>query len=157
MKALIKAYLLPAVLLVAFTCQVSAQIKRKTNKKTVVTTTTKTKIKSGRVPSTKVVYKTPQKKVVAVRTIPNKTVVNHKGQNYYYANNKYYTQSRGRYIVIAPKVGFRVKVLPANYKWIRFNSRNYYYAQGIFYVQINNEYEVVDPEEFMNFRRITKK
>ncbi|MFZ1808879.1 MAG: DUF6515 family protein [Cyclobacteriaceae bacterium] len=134
MKTLIKVYILPAVLLVAFTCQVAAQKKRNI------------KISSGKVPSTKVIYKTPQKKVVSVRTIPNRTVIKYKNQNYYYANNKYYTQSRGRYIVIAPKVGFRIKVLPVNYKRIRFNTYNYYYAQGIFYVQINNDYEVVDPE-----------
>ncbi|WP_435181694.1 DUF6515 family protein [Cellulophaga omnivescoria] len=49
-------------------------------------------------------------------------------------------------IAIAPKVGFRINVLPTNYKRVRFNNRNYYNVQGIFYVQINNQYEVVDPE-----------
>jgi hypothetical protein len=141
-----KVYLLPVVLLVAFAYQVSAQTGRNTNKKTVETITKRTNTSSSRVSSTKVIYKTPQKKVVSVRTIPNRTVIKYKNQNYYYANNKYYTQSRGRYIVIAPKVGFRVKVLPVNYKTVRFNTYNYYNAQGIFYVQINNEYEVVDPE-----------
>ncbi|WP_077399488.1 DUF6515 family protein [Cellulophaga omnivescoria] len=146
MKTLVKKYIIPVTLLVALTTQVSAQRKRTANEKTVVKTTTTRTTVSKRVPSTKVTYKTPKKKIVSVRTVPNKTVVKHKGVNYYYANNKFYTQSRGRYIAIAPKVGFRINVLPTNYKRVRFNNRNYYNVQGIFYVQINNQYEVVDPE-----------
>jgi ABC-type amino acid transport substrate-binding protein len=48
--------------------------------------------------------------------------------------------------VIAPKVGFRVDVLPPNYRKVNYNSYNYYNANGIFYTQIDSEYEVVDPE-----------
>ncbi|MBL7560364.1 hypothetical protein JAO71_11180 [Olleya sp. YSTF-M6] len=143
MKTFIKAYILPTVLLVAFAAQTEAQTRRSTSNKKVTTTTTKRTV-AKRVPSTKVTYKTPKRKVVSVRNVPNRTVVTHRGQNYYYANNKYYTQSRGRYIVIAPKVGFRIKTLPVNYKRVRYN--NYYNAHGIFYIQINNQYEVVDPE-----------
>ena len=153
MKAFIKVYILPALFLLALTTQVSAQTKRSNSKqKTIKTTTTKrtsTVLNKGankRVPSTKVTYRKPTKKVVSVRSLPNRTIITHRGQNYYYANNKYYTQSRGRYIVIAPKVGFRIKVLPPNYRRVRFNTMNYYVAQGVFYVEINNEYEVVDPE-----------
>ena len=144
MKTFIKTYILPAVLLVAFTTQAEAQTRRTTTTNKKVTTTKRTVAK--RVPSTKVTYKTPKRKVVSVRNVPNRTVVAHRGQNYYYANNKYYTQSRGRYIVIAPKVGFRINTLPVNYKRVRYNNHNYYNAHGIFYVQINNQYEVVDPE-----------
>lgn len=146
MKTLLKSYLIPAVLLVAFTTQATAQTRRTTKENTVVTTTTKRSAVNSRVPSTRVTYKTPTKKVVSVRTVPNRTVIQHSGQNYYYANNKYYTQSRGSYIVIAPKVGFRINVLPANYKRVRSNNHNYYNVDGIFYTQINHEYEVVDPE-----------
>ena len=148
MKTFIKAYILPAVLLVAFATQTEAQTRRTTSNKRVTTTTTTTtkRTVAARVPSTKVTYKTPKRKVVSVRTVPNRTVVIYRGQNYYYANNKYYTQSRGRYIVIAPKVGFRIKTLPVNYKKLRYNNRNYYNAYGVFYTQIGNEYEVVDPE-----------
>ncbi|WP_054850996.1 DUF6515 family protein [Olleya sp. ITB9] len=145
MKTLIKAYILPTVLLVAFAAQTEAQTRRSTSNNKVTTTTTKRTV-AKRVPSTKVTYKTPKRKVVSVRNVQNKTVVTHRGQNYYYANNKYYTQSRGRYIVIAPKVGFRIKTLPVNYKRVRYNNHNYYNAHGIFYIQINNQYEVVDPE-----------
>jgi Family of unknown function (DUF6515) len=151
MKTFIKAYILPALFLVALTTQVSAQVTRRNSKeKTVKTTTTKRTVannnKTRRVSSTKVTYRKPTRKVVSVRSLPKRTVITHRGQNYYYANNKYYTQSRGRYIVIAPKVGFRIKVLPPNYRRVRFNTANYYVAQGVFYVEINNEYEVVDPE-----------
>ncbi|SFW21090.1 DUF6515 family protein [Cellulophaga fucicola] len=146
MKKLIKKYIVPITLLVAFTTQVSAQRKRTTKEKTVVTTTTTRSTTSRRVPSTKVTYRTPKKKVVSVRTVPNRTVIKHRGQDYYYANNRFYTQSRGRYIVIAPKVGFRIKVLPTNYKRVRFNNHTYFNVQGIFYSEVNNEYEVVDPE-----------
>jgi len=110
MKTLIKTIVLPALVLIGTATQVSAQTKRSNAKqKTVVTTTKRTttavnKANNRRVSSTKVIYKKPTRKVVSVRSIPNKTIVKHKGQNYYYANNKFYTQSRRRYIVIAPKV-----------------------------------------------------
>ncbi|QRM90306.1 hypothetical protein FG167_14030 [Lacinutrix sp. WUR7] len=141
MKTFIKTLVLPTLFMVAVSTQVSAQTRRNTT-----TTTVKSKVNTKRIASTKVTYKTPKKKVVSVRNVPNKTIINHKGQNYYYANNQYYTQSRGRYIVIAPKVGFRIKVLPTNYRRVHFNNHNYFNVNGIFYIQINNEYEVVDPE-----------
>lgn len=152
MKAFIKTFVLPSLFMVVISTQVSAQTRRSTtttNDRTVKTTRTTTAKKSttnSRIPSSKVTYKTPKKKVVSVRTIPNRTVINHKGQNYYYANNKYYTQSRGHYIMIPPRVGFRINVLPVNYKRIHFNNRDYFNAHGIFYIQINNVYEVVEPE-----------
>lgn len=152
MKTFIKTLVLPTLFMVAVSTQVSAQTRRTTTttnktEKTTRTTTAKGNTNtSRRVSSKQITYKTPKKKVVAVRNIPNRTPISYKGQNYYYANNKYYTQSRGSYIVIAPKIGFRIKVLPTNYKRIRFNNYNYYNVNGIFYTQVNNEYEVVDPE-----------
>lgn len=138
----IKIYALSSLLMMIFMAHATAQTRSNTNNKK----TTIVKTVSRRVPSTKVQYRTPTRKVVSVRTIPNRTMIKHQGQEYFYDNNKYYTQSRGRYIVIAPKVGFRVRTLPANYKRIRFNNYNYYTTQGVFYIQVNNEYEVVDPE-----------
>ncbi|MRH99491.1 hypothetical protein GH721_03000 [Kriegella sp. EG-1] len=151
MKTYIKATVVPFLFMIALTTQVSAQNRStatKSNKKETVSRTaaTKNSTVTKRVSSTKVTYKTPKKKVVSVRNVPNKTVISNNGQNYYYANNKYYTQSRGRYIEIAPKVGFKVRVLPQNYKMVRFNNRNYYNSQGIFYINVNNQYEVVEPE-----------
>jgi len=147
MNILNKTYVVvTTVLLMAFTVQLSAQIRRTINEKTVVTSTSKKSNVKNRIPSTRVTYRTPQKKVVSVRNVPNRIIINHRGQQYYYANNRYYTQSRGRYIVIAPKVGFRIRVLPSNYIRVNYNNFTYFNAQGIFYRQLNNEYEVVDPE-----------
>ncbi len=174
MKALIKTYVLSAIMIMAITT-VSAQNRRSTtkgntrtenstrktpsdNKSTTdgntkaenKTNKTQSKDKSttnkGRVSSSKVTYKKDKKKVVSVRNVPNKTVVKHNGQEYYYDNDRYYTQSRGRYIVINPKVGFKVKKLPKDYRRISNGNYNYFNVNGIFYIQINNEYEVVDPE-----------
>ena len=147
MKSIIKKYVLPLLILGAFTTQISAQSRRSPNnnkRKNIKTVKKATPIK--RVSNKNVVYKQPKKKVVAVRNVSNKKIIKHKGQNYYYANNKYYTQSRGRYIVIAPKIGFRIKVLPPNYKRVVHNNRNFFNFNGIFYVQHNDEYEVVEPE-----------
>jgi len=153
MKAIIKTLLLPSLFLLAVSAQVSAQSRRSStttvNKKTVTTRTTtpvKVNSKTKRISSSKVTYKTPKKKVVSLRTVPNRTVIKHNGQSYYYSNNKYYTQSRGHYIAIAPKVGFRINALPSSFVRIQFNNRNYFNVGGIFYVQSNNQYEVVEPE-----------
>ncbi|MFB9057779.1 DUF6515 family protein [Mariniflexile ostreae] len=143
MKTRIKTYVLSSFVMMVFMAEATGQTRRST---TTVTTTVSKNTVNRRIPSTKVTYKTPKRKVVSVRTLPNRTVVKQNGQNYYYANNKYYTQSRGRYIVIAPKVGFRVAVLPTHYRRIIHHTNTYYNAQGIFYIQVNNGYEVVDPE-----------
>jgi hypothetical protein len=145
MKLLIKTYGVATILLLSFAVQTSAQTKRSTKRKTTVVRK-KAKTVSKRVPRTKVTYKKQQRKVVSVRNIPNRKIVSHKGRNYYYSNNKFYTYSRGRYIAISPKLGFRINILPRDYRTIRFNNRNYYNAAGVFYIKINNEYEVVDPE-----------
>ncbi|MFY0714084.1 hypothetical protein J1D01_10435 [Seonamhaeicola sp. NFXS20] len=144
MKTLIKTYVLPAFLIFAFTATSAEAQGRRTSSNTKVVTT-KSKI-LRRVPSSKVTYKKPTRKVVAVRNLPNKTIIKHKGQNYYYSNNRFYTNARGRYIAIPPKIGFRVNVLPQNFKRIRFNNHLYFLANGIFYIQVNNVYEVVEPE-----------
>jgi hypothetical protein len=147
MKLLIKTYGIAIILLVSFTLQTSAQTRRSSKEKTTtVKRNTSKRTVSKRVPRTKVTYKKQKRKVASVRNIPNRKTVTHKGRNYYYSNNKFYTYSRGRYIVITPKLGFRINILPRNYRTIRFNNRNYYNVEGVFYMQINNEYEVVDPE-----------
>ena len=149
MKKFLKSYVVATLFIMATVAQVAAQSRRNTNDKRVrVTQTTiiKKNNPNRRISSTKVTYRTPKRKVVAIRTLPNRKVIRHNGQNYYYANNRFYTLSRGHYIVIAPKVGFRINVLPPHYKRVWFNNRTYFIVQGIFYIQINNEYEVVDPE-----------
>ena len=99
-----------------------------------------------RVSSKQVVYKKPNKKVVAVRTLPNRTVVKFKDVNYYFANNKFYTYSGGRYIAIAPKKGFRIQTLPVGYVKVKHPRRDYFWFNGAFFIQVNNAYEVVEPE-----------
>ena len=114
--------------------------KNKKTKKVVIKTPSK------RVNSKTVVYKSPKKKVTSVRVLPNRRVIKHKGTNYYYSNNRYYTYSGGRYVSIRPKIGFRINQLPSNAVIIKHRNRNYRWLNGIFYIQINNEYEVVEPE-----------
>ncbi|SHK20909.1 hypothetical protein SAMN04488007_2374 [Maribacter aquivivus] len=146
MKTNTKTYVVLGLFLVAFALPSTAQTRKKTATKTTTTRTTTVTKTPGRVSSKRVQYRTPTKKVVSVRTVPNRSIVKHNGQNYYYANNRYYTQSRGRYIAIAPKIGFRIQSLPPNYARVRFNNHLYFNVGGTFYVEANSGYEVVDPE-----------
>lgn len=143
MKTNNKTYVLLFLFLTGFIFYGTAQTSRRTSKSGKTTVIKKT---PNRVSSKKVVYRTPKKKVVSVRTVPNKKVIVHKGQKYYYSNNKFYTQSRGRYIVIAPKIGFRIATLPPNFSRIRFNNHIYFNVSGTFYTQVDDGYEVVEPE-----------
>lgn len=118
----------------------NAQRSKKTEKKIV------TKKVTQRVPSKTVKYKKEKRKVTSVRRLPSKTIVKHKGNNYYYSNNKFYTYSGGTYVSIIPKIGFRINTLPRGYKTINHSNRKYFWFNGVFYNQINNEYEVVEPE-----------
>ena len=144
MKTNSKTYFILSILLIGFMYLGTAQTRTRTT--TTKTTRTVTKKTPNRVSSKRVVYRTPTRKVVSVRTVPNRKVVKYQGQNYYYSNNRFYTYSRGRYIVIAPKIGFRINTLPANYRRIHFNNHMYFVVAGTFYTQIGNEYEVVEPE-----------
>ena len=119
---------------------VDAQSSRK-NKKVLVI-----KKDNRRVPSKRVVYRKPVKKVVSIRILPNRTTIVHRGINYYYSGNRFYSYSGGRYIVITPKIGFRIKTLPVGYVRLRHLNRDYYWYNGIFYLNVGNAYEVVEPE-----------
>lgn len=119
---------------------VYAQKSRKSNKKVIA------RKENGRISSKSVKYRTPKKKVAAIRTLPNRTTIKHKGINYYYANNRFYTYSGGRYIVMAPKAGFRIKTLPMGYIKIKHPNNNRFWFNGVFYIHVDNEYEVVEPE-----------
>ncbi|SIQ65064.1 DUF6515 family protein [Maribacter ulvicola] len=146
MKSNTKTYTVLGLLLVALAIPSTAQTRKRTVTKMTTTRTTTVAKTPGRVSSKKVQYRTPTKKIVSVRTVPNSAVIKHNGQNYYYSNNRYYTASRGRYISIAPKVGFRIHRLPQNYVRINFNNHLYFNVDGIFYVASNAGYEVVEPE-----------
>ncbi len=107
----------------------------------------KKNVRSTRYLSKNVTYKTPKRKVVSLRTLPrHRVLVTHRGNNFYFANNRFYTYSRGRYTVIPPRVGFRLNRLPVGYRTIRHLNRTYFWLNGIFYNQRDNFYEVVEPE-----------
>lgn len=100
-----------------------------------------------KVPRTKVVYKTPHRKIKTIRTVPKSAIViRHKGTKIYFANNHYYRLNGGRYIPTIPSIGFRISTLPMGYRLINFNHHRYYIFNGVFYVKTNDEYEVVNPE-----------
>lgn len=149
MKLYFKILVLGGIFLMSSSNIIWSQTTR-SNKNTRTSTTTKNAEKTKRIANhisrSNVTYKKNTKKVTSVRNLPNKRVINHNGVNYYYANQKYYTYSRGRYINIAPKIGFRVNSLPNHYNRVVFNNRVFYNANGIFYIEINNSYEVVEPE-----------
>ena len=95
MKTNSKTYFILSILLIGFMYLGTAQTRTRTT--TTKTTRTVTKKTPNRVSSKRVVYRTPTRKVVSVRTVPNRKVVKYQGQNYYYSNNRFYTYSRGRY------------------------------------------------------------
>ncbi|GLR17568.1 DUF6515 family protein [Portibacter lacus] len=140
MKSIIRVSLFIALGIFAVSTNANAQ-NRNAKKAHVVTTKKVVKVKRSNVK-----FKTPKKKVVTVRTLPNKKVIKHQNQNYYFANNRYYSYSGGRYIPYTPKVGFRTKLLPIGYVTVHFNNHPYYVHNGIFFAKYNNEYEVIDPE-----------
>lgn len=115
--------------------------KREKSKKTVIVVKGK-----SRTPSNKVTYYKPKKKIIAVRNLPNKTIINHKGVHYYYSNNSYYTYSNGSYILITPKIGFRIKTLPIGHIQIQHPNRSYFWFKGVYYINVDQEYEVIEPE-----------
>lgn len=111
------------------------------------TTVTKTVVKSKPISRSRVVYKTPSRKVVSVRSIPKSSVIiKHNGISIYYDNNSFFRMNGGRYLPVIPSVGFRIKTLPYGYKRINFNNRSFYMHNGIYFVKINNYYEVITPE-----------
>lgn len=108
---------------------------------------TKVVVVQKSMPRKSVVYTTPKKKVLTVRTLPKTTVIiNNKGTNYYYDQNTYYRFNGGRYMPVAPTLGLRINVLPIGYRSIVFNNHTYFSHRGIYYIANNNEYEVVAPE-----------
>lgn len=144
MKNIYKTFALVAITVLTGVTTVTAQNRSSKKENTSKVVIRKESIK--RVPSAKVTYKTPKRKVVTVRTLPNKSNIKYNNQNYYYANNKYYSYSQGHYVNIMPKVGFRIAVLPSNFNRIKFQNHQYFQSQGVFYSQNGSDYEVVNPE-----------
>jgi hypothetical protein len=57
----------------------------------------------------------------------------------YYTNRGYYKT------YYAPRIGFRINVLPGSYYQFDYDSYQYYYSDGLYYQFDNNEYSVVEP------------
>jgi len=154
MKLLVGKIVIVAFILFAFTYHAEAQRHQNKHKKKVVVNNRKAgkkvvrKTKLVRVPRTKVVYRTPNRKVIRYKTIPSKKVVlvNHRNIKYYYSGGFYYRMHNGYYVRTAPVFGLRVKVLPVGYRVFAWNKRKYFYHNGAYYTTQNNEYEVVAPE-----------
>ncbi len=113
-----------------------------------VTKTTKVSVvKSRPVLRNNVVYATPRKKIVTVRTLPKPyVVIKQNGNNFYYDNSKFYRLNGGRYVPGFPSVGLRINVLPVGFKTVIFNGRKFYTQNGIYFVKYQNDYEVIKPE-----------
>lgn len=91
-----------------------------------------------------VVYRGLPKYGAAVKVVPKGAVVLTSG--YYYSNGLYYWNSADGFIVVRPKRGVRVRMLPPARKAIVVSNRKYYYYYGTFYQPINEgEFEVIDP------------
>ncbi|MDO6737262.1 DUF6515 family protein [Wenyingzhuangia sp. 2_MG-2023] len=118
----------------------SEGFSQKKTKKTVV-------VQNRSISRAKVVYKTPRKKVVTVRSLPKSTIaIKHNGATVHYDQNHFYRMNGGRYMPIVPSIGLHIKALPVGYRVVIFNGRRYYNSNGVFFVKMNNDYEVVNPE-----------
>ena len=125
------------LMITSFGTDLNAQTRKRNTKVTKV----------NRVSRNKVAYRKARTKVVAVRTLPsNRRVIKHNGQNYQYANNRFYRYNGGRYLPVKPVLGLRIQTLPIGYRTIRYNNRNYYEYDGVYYAGNNSEYEVIEPE-----------
>ncbi|NJO92336.1 MAG: hypothetical protein HC831_27730 [Chloroflexia bacterium] len=150
MKSLIGKIVLAAIVLFAFTHNVDAQRHEKrgvvkntrTGKKTVVRT------RQVKVPRTKIVYHSPNRKVLRYKVLPSKNnlIFYHQNLKYYYSGGFYYRMVEGYYVRTAPAFGLRIKVLPVGFRIIASNNKKFFYHQGVYYTAVNDEYEVVEPE-----------
>ena len=151
MKLLIGKIALVAIILFAFIQNTEAQQHKHkknvvTNRKTSKKVIRKTKL--NKVPKSRLVYRTPNRKVIRYKTLPakNLVVVKHKNVKHYYSGGYYYRFHKGHYLRTAPVFGLRMRVLPAGYRIYTWNKWKYFYHNGVYYTAENNEYEVVAPE-----------
>ena len=95
----------------------------------------------------KVVYK-KSPRVEVVRVLPNNYHrFRHRDYDYYENDGVYYNFNNGKYIVIAPPIGMRVRYLPFRNVRIYQGDRLFFYYNGVFYSSIPNddEYEIIEP------------
>ncbi|HYG39062.1 MAG TPA: DUF6515 family protein [Cytophagales bacterium] len=81
------------------------------------------------------------------KTPSTATRILHGGVNYSYNDGIFYKPSKKGYVVVAPPVGARVRILPSNYKRIVIGPSVYFYYYGAYYRHDRrlNHYFVVAP------------
>jgi hypothetical protein len=80
-----------------------------------------------------------------VTTMPTTAVII-KGRHPYHFHNGVYYETRGaNYVVVRPRPGVRIRVLPAGYRTVVMGPARYYYYYGTFYTKVADEYSVVAP------------
>jgi len=150
MKNIIKITILSVLLLFAFSARVDAQNRRSNSKQERTQTKSTNRIKTtngNRVRRSRVVYRKPERRIAAVRTLPSTArVITHNGLRYHYVNGHYYRNYGGRYIIVTPGIGLRVRTLPIGYISIFIGPRQYFYFDGIYYLNVDDVYEVRVPE-----------
>jgi hypothetical protein len=78
-----------------------------------------------------------------VTAIPTRAIVLKSG--YYYIDGVYYEKRGSSFIVVRPRHGIRIRVLPPAHKVVAVSNQNYYYYYGTFYQATNDgEYEVIE-------------
>lgn len=73
--------------------------------------------------------------------------VSFKGQKYYYNHGDFFKYNGGRYLLIAPPAGMRLKELNKESYKFNYNNGWMFFYKGIFYKAIGNEFEVIDPPQ----------
>lgn len=129
--------LLIILLTFSFSNKLDAQNKKKKKKEVVVTT---------KKPNSK--YKNLPKYGAVVKAAPKAAViVNPEPISHYYYGGLFYKPYSGSFIVVKPKIGMRVNVLPTERCHIVVNNISYYYYYGTFYIndRLNDDYVVTSP------------
>jgi hypothetical protein len=81
-----------------------------------------------------------------VRELPRAVVVmDRKHSNYYYNEGRYYQKRPEGYVVVRPRAGVVVNVLPSHVTRFTLAAVNFIYAEGVFYRQTQRGYKTVDP------------
>ena len=83
-----------------------------------------------------------------VRVLPrHHHMTYHGGLRYYVSGGVWYRPWGGRFVIVAPPVGFVVPFLPPYYETVHVNGVPYYYANDVYYVQSPNGYRIVNPPQ----------
>lgn len=67
----------------------------------------------------------------------------HEGDTYYYSNGVYYERRPHGYVIVKPKIGFRVAALPSGYRIIREGNATFYSFNNVRYRKLDGVFVVV--------------